>query len=478
MSRNREIHSVIRVSRAWAAVLVACAIGMPQSAKAEYTLLEKGGFKAGFGFKASAYALGAWDANYGLGRIDLVTGEDTGQTVDSYEFYFEPVLNMIYDMGEVGTVYGAVSGVAEFSEGDGDPIGYTAGDISRVDHEYGYVGWRGETIDFSVGAQDFVVGDQFLIGDGALDAVDHLYWSAPHTAFRNSAIVRVNGDPVRADLFWLKAAGNEVNTVNGQFDFSQGDTEVAGLNVEYLLGEEGANGKLGAMYLSVFDQNALNSVAVVFSQRKGREIFDIRANGVKVAALPNFTFHGEYAQTFGEGEGHLRGIEYDSYAWYLEGEYNFATLPWTPTLAYRYGFWSGDPDLTDSTDETFDSLFFYFGRGWGTWYQGEINGEYLLFNRNQKVHMVKLTAVPAEKWAIGGLFFYQTFDEKNYLGIPGTEITSRDWGPEVNIYAEWYPTENVYVVLLGAMAFPGQAAKEIYGDQDYSLIEAQVLFTF
>lgn len=446
------------------------------SAYAEYTLVDKGGFQATLGFKASAYAAYTGSANFGGGRIDLVTLQNTGTDVDSYEGYFEPVLNWLYDMGQEGTLYGAISGVAEGSAGDGDPIGYTAGDVRELDDEYLYVGWRGDTIDFSVGAQDFVVGDSFLIADGHIDAVDDLYWSAAHTAFRRTAIVRVNTDPVRADLFYLRSDETVVQDATGAvLEFSQGDTEVAGLNVEYLLGEEGANGTLGAMVLQVIDQNAPRTAAVVPTNRQGRTVIDVRANAVKFSQLPNFTFHGEYAHQGGEDDE--TGIEYDANAWYAEGEYSFANLPWTPVIGYRYGFWSGDESLTDNEDQSFDSLFYYAGkRGWGSWYQGEINGEYLLFNRNQKTHMIKAVAYPTDTISLWALWFDTRFDEPNYLQIQDTQ--SKDWGEELNLIVEWYPTENWYIVGVAAIAFPGDATAEVYGNDDYSLVQVQVLYTF
>ena len=59
-------------------------------------------------------------------------------------------------------------------------------------------------------------------------------------------------------------------------------------------------------------------------------------------------------------------------------------MAWKPKISYRYAFFQGD-DPTTAVNEAFDPLLpgFY---DWGTWWQGEIAGEYFLSNSNLISH--------------------------------------------------------------------------------------------
>ena len=75
--------------------------------------------------------------------------------------------------------------------------------------------------------------------------------------------------------------------------------------------------------------------------------------------------------------------------------YEFGDVAWKPKLSYRYAFFEGDDPAT-ATNEGFDSLIpgFY---DWGTWWQGEIAGEYFLSNSNLISHQVRLHLAPERR---------------------------------------------------------------------------------
>lgn len=51
--------------------------------------------------------------------------------------------------------------------------------------------------------------------------------------------------------------------------------------------------------------------------------------------------------------------------------------------------------IHDHVRRDFDPLFYGFDkRSWGTWFQGEVTGGWLLFNNNQRNHLVHLAATP------------------------------------------------------------------------------------
>ena len=105
--------------------------------------------------------------------------------------------------------------------------------------------------------------------------------------------------------------------------------------------------------------------------------------------MPDLSFEFEYASE-------RNGDALDSDAWTLQGAYQFSDVTWTPTLSYRYAFFEGDDPAT-AANEAFDPLFLGF-YDWGTWWQGEIAGEYFLSNSNLMSHLVRVH-VDAERVA-------------------------------------------------------------------------------
>lgn len=436
-----------------AIALVTAAAALPASA--EYTFFERGGFKANAGLSAIFGAVGTSDVAPLTNRDYYIEG------------FAKPNLNFTWDMPTEGTIYGKISGVGVYQAGDGDPTGLTNGDVGDLGLEEAYLGWRGQYLDVRAGRTEFTIGDQFLIGDCNFDAnvapspdgrgdahYDGSFWIAPYKACDTSVIVTANnGGAWKADAFTIKGDG------------LQGYTRIAGLNVEYLLGDAGADGKFGLMLAGI--PESANGF------RQGMNILDFRANGIAIPMVPGLKVHGEIVGEFGDLDA---GVDSEAMAYYGEVEYNFANVMWTPTVHYRYGHWDGD-DLNSADNEGFDSLFYYAGpRGWGTWYQGEIAGEYQLTNSNQDTHMVKLAVHPTDTTAVSGLYFNHSLDESHYFGTP---VTDDKWMDEFNLVAEWFPTANWYVAGVFAYGIAGDAYEQINGTDDDSMVyELWVQFTY
>ena len=88
----------------------------------------------------------------------------------------------------------------------------------------------------------------------------------------------------------------------------------------------------------------------------------------------------------------------DSTAWNALVGYQFE-MPWQPKLSYRYAFFEGD-DPTTTENEAFDGLFTGF-YDWGTWWQGEIAGEYFVSNSNLISHQLRVHTKPNESISTG-----------------------------------------------------------------------------
>ena len=359
-----------------------------------------------------------------------------------------------------GSVYGGVGAIVLGTRGDGDGLGITTGNEEDIDLEKAFVGWTSGSgmFDLSVGRQPFQLGDGFLIGgdkvspgNGFGDNIDRggAYYLAGRSSFSNTAILKFDpAGPVRGDLFWLQS--------NNAY---QQDTELSGINVEWV---DDALGTLGASYMKVTDL-ALGTGLGAFDQRKGLEVTSIRGQGS--AGVENLFLSFEYVNQ----QGGDTAVDSDANAWYVEAGYTFADLWASPTLNYRYGEFSGD-DAATTSNEAFDPLFYGVTRGFGTWYQGEVAGNYSgPFSSGNDVSRVDLTLAPREDLQIG--IQYWKF---------GTQDNAADLaGNEVDLYALWTINENVvFSPLVGYYEPKGSDVIAAQGNDGSNLYMQAILMYF
>jgi hypothetical protein len=432
-------------------------------ALADISLLEENGTSVTFGLDAAAGYFNTANTNFGTGRIDLRSEENTGDARWA-EGYVKPSINGAYNFEQAGKLYGGVAIVGDFTAGDGDAGGYTEGGDGGGDLERLFVGWNSaqlmrdswgeDALDISYGRQDFHIGDGFLIYDGNLDQFKKgAYWLAPRTAFKQAGLVKINTQPVRGDLFYLKS------------DPDQDETELGGANIEYVAKDLGT---LGITYFHVLDASPTASLGI----RDGMDVLSLRATEITLPAAPNLALWGEYVAETGSG----RDGKIDANAWYLEARYSFTDWLWSPAVSYRYAAFSGGA-VDDATRRDFDPLFYGASdRGWGTWVQGEITGNYLLFNSNQRDHMVHVRVSPSESLNLGLLYYRFFLDKNQYYGTP---VTDDHFDDEVNLYADWTINDHLSVSAVYGIAFPGAAAEQVFGDdQPYQLVEVALYLTF
>lgn len=413
--------------------------------KAEASMLTRAGIRYGTGI------------NYGFGALtgfgQLFSSTDEQERAD-LQLGLRPRLTVDYAL-PTATLYGGVSVVAATTTLDGELSGQfgRSGD-QALDTDEAFVGLRWGVFDLSYGGQQYTIGDGLIIGDGNFNQGhdNGQYWIGMFTAWRNAAVLKVNTAPVRGDLFWLRTDGD------------LGDSRVVGVNIENA--DTAHFGQIGAMYFEIVDDNTVIGLA-------GMQVAGIRAEKVHLPALPALNLWAEYIVQ--RGESKLTGLDNDGDAWYLEGAYEFETLPWAPQASYRYARFSGNEPGTSSSEE-FRALFFTIGqRDWDSWYMGEITGEFHLFNQNQITHIAKLRTFPRPGWTIGGAYFNNTLEDPQYFGVP---VTGTHWSDEVNLWIEHYPTDKLYVRAEIAWATPGEAAEQIFGDDDQALLGLFVQYVF
>jgi hypothetical protein len=134
-------------------------------------------------------------------------------------------------------------------------------------------------------------------------------------------------------------------------------------------------------------------------------------------------------------------------------------LPWSPQLDLRYAHFSGDPNPNDRLKQSYDPLFTTGGsRGFGSWFLGEIFGQYISANTNLNLAMVHLKISPLDTLDTGILYYNFRFDQPAQFDNP--LITAKNAAQELDFYSVWSETE--WLTLTGVVAFatPGTGLKQ------------------
>ncbi|WP_372740807.1 hypothetical protein [Neptunomonas sp.] len=377
-----------------------------------YSLFSQDGTEINLDIEA-VYGIFSSNKNYST------LGEKTEGSSDWQEGYIKYGLSGSNTFGTNSSFYAGLNLVSSGTWGDGDAAGFTNGSERETELEDAYLGWRSGNIipvlgpdglDISLGRQNFVIGDGFLVNGDALNFGKAFngsqnrgggYWLAPRKAFDRTTIVRIGGsDGLRGDLFWLKSD-----------NLAQAETEMAGINVEYVNSE----GAFGLTYMEGLDVNEHYG----YDYRDSQQTLSLRYQGN--AGVENLFLSGEFV-TQDQGNENVTGVP-DADAWYLEAGWSFVDLPWSPSLNYRYA----------SFGDGYDPLFYGFNRGYGTWFQGEVGGSYAgPFNSGADIQHLAVRAAPTEMLSLG-MLYYNFSDTEN--GIMD--------GQELDLYAEWVVTPSL-----------------------------------
>ncbi|MFV3327910.1 hypothetical protein ACNFG0_15725 [Pseudomonas sp. NY15372] len=351
------------------------------------------------------------------------------------EGYVKYGLSASQALTDRGTAYGAFSLLSSATWGDGDAAGLTLGDERRTAVEDAYLGWRSgnlfpalgeDGIDVSGGRQVVTLGDGFLIqGDpvnlGKVDLGANFnrggaYYLAARKAFDRTGVLRVGGSRGwRGDLMWLKSDNHY-----------QADTALAVGNLEHV----GDIGTVGLSWIRGLDVDQRYARIMGLEHRDGMDTYSLRGRGS--LGVKDLEVAAEYVTQDRTG-----GRED---AWYVEGNWTFSALPWSPTATYRYSRFSED----------FDPLFFGMSRGYGTWFQGEVAANYAgPFNSNTQVHHLGLKAKPRDNVTLGALYFdFDTLEtEQGNFG-----------GREIDLYLEWMVNDHLLISPLVGFYTPERSA--------------------
>jgi hypothetical protein len=359
--------------------------------------------------------------------------DDSGDLSDDWmEGSIKPALSAVYKLSDASELYGKVSVAGERTYGAAPSI--VGEDASSYDIEDLYVGWRGGELDFTFGRTRYRLGHGMLLWDGASEGGSRGgYWTNVRQAFELAAVGRFTPGNNNIEAFWLD---------RDELPESDSDSELWGVNYEYAFSEDAT---LGVTYMKWSANPALRP------ERDGLDVYNLRAFFAPLPWLKGFSLEAEYAQ---EDNGDLL----DSTAYNLEVGYQLE-MTWQPKISYRYAFFEGD-DPNTAANEAFDGLFTGF-YDWGTWWQGEIAGEYFVSNSNLISHRLRVHTQPTESISTGLMFFDFVLDQPASAGV-----TADDVAYELDWYMDWSVNDNFTVSFIAAVADPGDAVEQSSGRTD------------
>ena len=423
------------------AVLAACAnISIAVAAEDEPKPISPPGLPTAldweFNFDASWGVFGFADSLYTNPKPDTPSGDLSDNWMEGS---IKPALSATYKTSNTAQIYAKVSGVGVRTYST--PPTLVGDDASSFQVEDLYIGWNSGTsmgendsLDFTVGRTQYKLGHGMLLWDGAADGGTRGgYWTGARKAFEFAATGR------------FKLAANTFEGFYLDRDDSpdaDSDSKVYGFNYEYAFGEDTT---LGATYMK------WSADPAVAPQRDGLEVHNLRAF---TAPFPNFkalSFELEYAEE-------VNGDALDSKAWNALVAYQLDTK-WKPKVSYRYAFFEGDDPATPE-NEAFDGLLTGFS-DWGTWWQGEIAGEYFVSNSNLISHQLRVHATPTESISSGLIFYDFQLDNPASAGV-----TSKDVATEIDWYMDWTINDHFILSFVAAAAEPGDAVEQSSGRTD------------
>jgi hypothetical protein len=406
------------------------------------------------------------EGNAWFGESRLNAGDHVGYWG---EFGVVPGLEGSLALGEFGSARARVSGVWTTTQLGLDAAG------SNFDERYpkeltledAYLGWSSgdlfqslgtDAIDFSFGSQTYQVGSGFLFWDGATDGGSRGgYWLALREAFELAGIARLTTGPFMAEAVFLRPN-----------DLDETTTDVVGTNVEWTFGE---SAKIGAGYWWIADSKN--------PRRDGLQVVDVRGEvhpfDYLALGFTGLVLSGEIVH---EDNGDLN----DSWGGYGEIGYEFDV--WMkPCLSYRYSGFTGD-NGSDGEIESFDPLF-YGMSDWGTWYQGEIFGNFVATNINLETHALRLRAEPVEKWTIHLIGMIFELDEvatrlQPRIGDPRVVlIRDKDLASELDAVVDWEVGEHLTATATFGALFPSRGIEQAArGDETWlhGMLHASISF--
>ncbi len=225
--------------------------------------------------------------------------------------------------------------------------GNNAGNSSQnIQLDLGYItldNMFGYPVKATLGRQEILFGEGFLIGDGYNGVTANLlsYTQSIRKAF-DALRLTYSAEPYTVDLFTAKI----------QDDFTQkpgaGDINLNGVNINY------AYLDIATFDLGYFVKNNGNTG---FTRANETKALSLRGEG-NVPSIPGLALRGEYVWEGGNvATGNATENDRNGRGWYTGAKYTLQDNPYQPYLGATYIFMSGNDPKTLKDNEAFDPLY-------------------------------------------------------------------------------------------------------------------------
>jgi hypothetical protein len=312
------------------------------------------------------------------------------------------------------------------------------------------MGWP---LTVTLGRQEIVIGDGFLIGDGTYDRVAQ--WSAPLKSF-DAARAAFDLAPFKVDLFaayvdkdWVQYRGFHKGRFQDQLPAFEeiGGSRLYGTDLTWT-GEAWGTWGLSAFFRN--DQSLLDNDTIAVSLRGAAEI----------PFLSGLKLEGEVVREM----GHTRVKEADivtggelarrSWGGHIDLTYTFNMSRFKPHLGASYIYLPGDDPDTPGTNEAFDPLFYGY-TDWGKWSIGNIvGGGGQLVNSNERVIKLEAGLIPSASTQLRLLYYHFDLDR----GV-GLDFSKRHYADETELVFDYWPNSIFYAGVELGYAHPLEAAR-------------------
>jgi Alginate export len=336
-----------------------------------------------------------------------------------FEHSNEVGLNARYPTGNYGTLEGRVSGVYSLTASgpDGAVSNGSRGTVTKYTLESAHLAWQSEdlfpqlghnAIELSAGNQNYQVFDGLLFWDGGQDSTNRgANWLSPRKAFRETGIARLN-----LNGFMLEGVHLKYN------DDPDTGTRLGAGRVEYVKDDWLMKYlKVGFMYFDIYESDT--------ASRDGMNGIYVYHEAIPLPALESLSYKTSFVR---ESNAKSSGLS-EAYGWYVTPAYKLSSLPWKPQLSYRYASFTG------GGTRAFDSLFTGLS-DWGSWFQGELLGEYVLSDSNSRSNQVRLLLKPNEILTLNLIYYKFLLDNRNQdFGLTPSRV-SRSLADEVDLIVD------------------------------------------
>jgi len=357
-----------------------------------------------------------------------------------FEGSLKPALSASYQFANTTELFGKASGVGERTYGSAPEL--VGPDISSFQVDDLFVGWRSgdryanlgkNAFELTVGRARYQLGQGLLLWDGAAEGGSRGgYWTNARKAFQFAAIGRFHPHAHSVEAFYLD-----------KDDLPENDTgtRLWGTNYEFTPSKRAT---FGVTYLKFFAH------ADILPKRDGLNVFNVRSYVSPFPSAPDAEIDFEYASE-------RNGEELSSNAWTVQGAYELSQVTWKPKFTYRFAYFQGD-DPNTPKNEGFDPLLPGF-HDWGTWWQGEIAGEYFVSNSNLTSHLIRAHVTPHEKVGGGVMLFKFRLDQPESYAAG---VTDKNLVFETDTYVDWKINKTFTASFVVAVANPQKAAQQAF----------------